>query len=625
MELGDYLNTLEEIENDEDYYGSLEQICLHFKDDPKLKNDREYLRCWFELINLSSDNERLECMDVMINHKIGEFMCETYVMLAETILEIKPDQLDDAVFLLEKGIRNCKDNTKLVNFYEKFLKKNNIAPNNIQSKQPIQQLIESKVNTFQNSLPKKSQPELVTSNGTHYYLGYHKAVLYPNGVEHCFEELRAQLPEYKVIVIEKQDHTRHFNDAMDEDEMDLCEDTNIHTTHQKPELALLSPLPPKLQNTHQQQRFSRVSLPNFRSNSPTIHTKMADDEINSMFSGPLDGDDHLFPKPPKKAAIKSRLSHALNNNQENIVPTNSQPTYKTQQNRHSRRVSVKSEPTFYDDDLNNTQTVIHNDQPDDTPSSSLDSITSILSEQLENLGIVNQEGIIDIRHHSILPTCSNIIVQELCKDDSSTHFVNLLNQSAPPLPQPNDTVKLADKSLHVNRQLGEQGDHGSVVLHLQDVRVNSKRQSLINVGKEYTCKVQATMTSVWEYYIANQLHRRLINLKMNKLYEHMFMRPVKHYAFQDISYLLMEQQASTITLDQILLSLRSCEIIHGDLCANNFLIRNSKNVCGEWAKDGANGWDQKGLFLFDFNESIDASLIEDNVKVVDPFLSNKVS
>jgi hypothetical protein len=124
--------------------------------------------------------------------------------------------------------------------------------------------------------------------------GYKKDLFANGDDEFSFEEIRAKLPKYRynpkatVAPVMAQNHQSDVMD-MEEDEIDA------------PTASLLSPLPPQLQ-TQREQRQQPAPRTRY-SQSPTIHTKMAEDEIGAMFSGPIEDEDNTFEKKKSTRSV----------------------------------------------------------------------------------------------------------------------------------------------------------------------------------------------------------------------------------------------------------------------------------------------------------------------------------
>ncbi|KAK6463094.1 Mad3/BUB1 homology region 1-domain-containing protein [Scheffersomyces coipomensis] len=151
-------------------------------------------------------------------------------------------------------------------------------------------------------------------------------------------------------------------------------------------------------------------------------------------------------------------------------------------------------------------------------------------------------------------------------------------------------------------------------------------------------------SSKWEFYILNQIHQRLQKRQVED--EKLFINPLELYTFQDESYLIMDYCCQgtildvvnhfknkhnsaveeviciylTIELLKMVEVLHSIGILHGDLKADNCMLRLEAD--DHWSEQynryGLDGWSKKSLTLIDFGRSVDLELFNDNVQ----FLSN---
>ncbi|KAG2732950.1 hypothetical protein G9P44_003940 [Scheffersomyces stipitis] len=149
-------------------------------------------------------------------------------------------------------------------------------------------------------------------------------------------------------------------------------------------------------------------------------------------------------------------------------------------------------------------------------------------------------------------------------------------------------------------------------------------------------------SSKWEYYILNQIHRRLLgrDRETNALIIH----PEAFFYFKDESYLIMDyctqgtildivnlfKNTENSTIDEVLCifltvellksieMLHSIGILHGDLKADNCMIRFQPVDHNEWSEAysryGHNGWSNKSITLIDFGRAIDLTLFDEEVQ-----------
>lgn len=160
------------------------------------------------------------------------------------------------------------------------------------------------------------------------------------------------------------------------------------------------------------------------------------------------------------------------------------------------------------------------------------------------------------------------------------------------------------------------------------------------MGKLKALKVESP-SSKWEYYILNQIHHRLI--KYENSIRRMIVKPEALFFFQDESYLLMNYvnqgtildvvniyKSNGSTVDEVLCmyltvnllkiveALHEIRIIHGDLKADNCMIRfdHSENWSEDFNCYGADGWSNKSITLIDFGRAIDMTLFNHDVQFV---------
>lgn len=185
-----------------------------------------------------------------------------------------------------------------------------------------------------------------------------------------------------------------------------------------------------------------------------------------------------------------------------------------------------------------------------------------------------------------------------------------------------------DRSYYVQQQLGS-GAFAKVYLartRAPDVDVDPE-----DVETDETCivlKVQK-ISIEWEFYISRQLHGRMQDLGCSKELHDMVMNPLAAYVYSNSSVLMdtyqpvgtildmvnkykvnkknMEEGVMffyTIALLRILETLHSCDIIHGDVKPDNFLVLD----CDVDARYG------QPLRVIDFGRSIDMKLFPAGTK-----------
>lgn len=160
------------------------------------------------------------------------------------------------------------------------------------------------------------------------------------------------------------------------------------------------------------------------------------------------------------------------------------------------------------------------------------------------------------------------------------------------------------------------------------------------MGKLKALKVESP-SSKWEYYILNQIHQRL-NRRNFRIQDKIII-PEALFYFQDESYLLMNYinqgtildvvnfyKGNGSTVDEVLCIYLTVEllkiieilheigIIHGDLKADNCMIRfdYTEGWHEPYNREGKGGWSAKGITLIDFGRAIDMTLFNENVQFV---------
>lgn len=167
-------------------------------------------------------------------------------------------------------------------------------------------------------------------------------------------------------------------------------------------------------------------------------------------------------------------------------------------------------------------------------------------------------------------------------------------------------------------------------------------------GEFRALKIQQPASS-WEYYILKQLEVRLPRALQSSV-----VQSLGHYVFLDESHLLLDFGAkgtlldsvnafskdtlygpssmaggSSGGMDELLVAFYTIEIlklveavhttgiIHGDVKADNFLVRLEENdaLSAVYEPSGANGWDSKGIQLVDWGKSIDLRCFKNGDKI----------
>ncbi|CAI5759346.1 unnamed protein product [Candida verbasci] len=147
-----------------------------------------------------------------------------------------------------------------------------------------------------------------------------------------------------------------------------------------------------------------------------------------------------------------------------------------------------------------------------------------------------------------------------------------------------------------------------------------------------------TPSARWEFYILHQIHRRLIDNFNDNNY---FIQAESLYYFEDESFLILDYCSQSTLLDvvnhyksrgsnvdEILIIyftiellkaveiLHNIGILHGDLKADNVMVRFDSIEDSKWSeqfdKSGGYGWDRKSIKLIDFGRAIDLTIFPKN-------------
>ncbi|KGU30089.1 checkpoint serine/threonine-protein kinase [Candida albicans P57055] len=170
-----------------------------------------------------------------------------------------------------------------------------------------------------------------------------------------------------------------------------------------------------------------------------------------------------------------------------------------------------------------------------------------------------------------------------------------------------------------------------------------------STGKLKALKIE-TPSSRWEFYILHQVHRRLIGEAGYK--QRYFIRAEALYYFQDESFLILDYCSQSTLLDVVnnyknkgssleeclvifftvellkaLEALHSVGILHGDLKADNCMVRfepiNESDWSERYDRSGKFGWSHKSITLIDFGRAVDMTLFSSGTRFVSSFKADE--
>ncbi|XPS98854.1 Non-specific serine/threonine protein kinase [Ascochyta lentis] len=206
----------------------------------------------------------------------------------------------------------------------------------------------------------------------------------------------------------------------------------------------------------------------------------------------------------------------------------------------------------------------------------------------------------------------------------------------------------SDRTYTVKRELGK-GAFAPVYLIEGSLKEEQDENAPVQMGKgEFGLKRQPLEAlkmedppTPWEFYIMRQAKRRLGVSRASDSIVHAY----EMHVFRDECYLVeefrdqgtlldlvniaraengvMDEQLAmffTIELFRTVEALHAKGIIHGDLKADNILVRFDALQKGEWdsvyQRDGRDGWASKGISLIDFGRGIDMKAFKPDVQFI---------
>ncbi|CDK24940.1 unnamed protein product [Kuraishia capsulata CBS 1993] len=152
-------------------------------------------------------------------------------------------------------------------------------------------------------------------------------------------------------------------------------------------------------------------------------------------------------------------------------------------------------------------------------------------------------------------------------------------------------------------------------------------------GDVYAIKVEGDRPIAWEFFLLKQIQQKFEEDAMSPAVMASVINAKGFYQYQDESYLLLDYQPQGTILDlfndmggkvdeqltvflvaellKIIIALHRIKVIHGDMKAENCMVRFSPSPDWEsqYSRYGSRGWEQKGVKLIDFGRSIDMSLL----------------
>ena len=166
----------------------------------------------------------------------------------------------------------------------------------------------------------------------------------------------------------------------------------------------------------------------------------------------------------------------------------------------------------------------------------------------------------------------------------------------------------------------------------------------VTTGSLHAMKVEKSPPRKWEFYLMRQAKRRLGVSRAGVS----MIDALGLHMFRDESFLILEYreqgtildlvnsaknvslgESNTGVMDEVLAmfftvellrtveTLHSKQILHGDLKADNCLVRfDAGDLSSLYQRDGSGGWGSKGIALIDFGRGIDLKLFPDKVQFI---------
>ncbi|CAG8546661.1 10350_t:CDS:2 [Racocetra fulgida] len=466
--------------------------------------------------------------------------------------------------------------------------------------------------------------------------------IYVDGNEFSFEELRAMaLKQHSII-------SSSYNNRM-------CVDNFENNVNE------LNTMDQKLKDESRSISPKKLA----KKPSPTINTKAALADILEIFSQPMnyeksdddtDEDDITSVSKYDKLFIRKTPRNNIIND-ENVAPSNYSdnhgnfrmvpfelltPIQETSREYRSNSTSFYHSDGFITLDLGSmTGTPKHKNMEQfgeslfmkpprlfPVPSNPCNPLDTRLIDQILsslNPSLVQYSGFYDLRGE-----CSNnhAKLERIARNWDKN--CRRRSSSATNLDEP---IRLFNDSFLIRQKIGE-GAYGKVyrVLDLKFVSESHK-----DPRASRALKLQMPSTA-WEFYIIRKLHERISSPTINSI-----ITAHSLYYYKDESYLLTElcshgtivdaintAKRENSTMDEILVifftielmkiveAIHEAGVIHGDIKADNCLLRLERTV--EWDPQydpsGAHGWSKKGIKLIDFGRAIDVTLFPPDMKFI---------
>jgi hypothetical protein len=303
-----FLNALRDC-SDEEYNDVLCACCETFKDDPRYKTNLEYAQCWLELIDLAEEiDDKLELLHVMNQKSIGLNFADFYITFA-AVLESTADKEDVSVAckIFESGIkRGAKPLDNLQQQYAQFKQRCGLVAN-IVNQPSLKAPSPKKIVTVQ-----KTNNVVELAKPTDYKVGYNRDAIYTTQGELSFEENRARLQRYQYVPKPKPAHAIPQKSIPDEVIINEKPLKSEYVIKDKKKSPMQAPLPAKptpqvtTASTKTLGRRPRESTALLQPSSPTVNTKLALNDIESMFHGDIEDEDNYF-EEKKRMRKKQRI------------------------------------------------------------------------------------------------------------------------------------------------------------------------------------------------------------------------------------------------------------------------------------------------------------------------------